>query len=45
MSEVVGNALNIIVTPFDVAGLPEEQVAFDVITTLITSPLTNVVDV
>ena len=45
MSEVVGNALNIIVTPFDVAGLPVEQVAFGVITTLITSPLINVVDV
>jgi hypothetical protein len=37
--------LTVIVTTFDVAGLPVEHVAFDVICTVIASLLTNVVDV
>ena len=37
--------LTTIVTVFDVAGLPVAQVEFDVITTVIASPLTKAADV
>jgi hypothetical protein len=37
--------LTTIVTVFDVAGLPVAQVAFDVITTVIASPLIKAADV
>jgi len=43
---MVGSALTVIVTEFEVAGEPVRQgLAFEVITTVTTSPLLNVVDV
>ena len=42
---IVAFAFTVIVTVFDVAGLPVAQVAFDVNCTLIASPFTNVFDV
>ena len=39
----VGFGLTVMVTVFEVAGLPVAQVAFEVITTVITSPLASVV--
>jgi hypothetical protein len=42
---VVGRGLTVIVTVFEVAGLPVEQVAFEVMRTVIEAPLVKVVDV
>ena len=42
MTTLTGNTVfTVIVTPFEVAGLPLEQVAFEVRTQVTTSPLTN----